>query len=163
MAPLQNLNTYFQNMDNLYDGTQWENYTTQAALNHGLITALTAVDPDSNDQFVTEVAFNGVSAVVNLCLEDWPAAAGSVWKMTKAIWNKIWGSSQSLENHLQAVLQNYPNYPNVSEQELTQIREAFINRITQAVANSYPLLTQIATMQDEINALTQRINALEGH
>lgn len=162
MAPLQNLNTYFQNMDTIYGDTQWKNYTTQAALNHGLISALTAVDPDSNDQFVTEVAFNGVAAVVNLCLEDWPAAAGSVWKMTKAIWNKIWGS-RNLEGHLEAVLQNYPNYPNVSEQELSQIREAFIDRITQVISNSYPLLTQIATMQDEINALTQRVNALEGH
>ena len=162
MAPLQNLNTYFQNMETLYGDTQWKNYTTQATLNHGLINALTAVDPDSNDQFVTEVAFNGVSAVVNMCLEDWPAAAGSVWKMTKAIWNKIWGS-RNLENHLAVVLQNYPNYPNVSEQELEQIRQAFINRISQAIENSYPLLTQISTLQDQIDALTTRVNALEGH
>ena len=160
--PLTNLNTYFQNMQTLYPDSQWANYSTQATLNHGLITALTAVDPDSNDQFVTELAFEGVSTAVHLCLEDWPAAAGSVWNMVKLIWKKIWGGT-SLENHLAAVLQNYPNYPNVTQQELEQIRQAFINRLTQAIDNSYPILTQISTMQDEIDALTNRIAALENN
>lgn len=149
-------------METIYGDTQWKDYTTQAALNHGLISALTAVDPDSNDRFVTEVAFDGVSAVVSLCLEDWPAAAGSIWNMTKAIWNKIWGS-RNLEDHLAAILQNYPNYPNVSQQELEQIKQAFIDRISQVIQTSQPLLTQISTMQNQIDALTARVNALEGH
>lgn len=88
MEPLKNLNTYFNNMDTIYDGSSWANCATQAELNHELIRALT---PD-NSQFVTKVVFDTVSTVVNVALEDWPAAIGSVFSVITDLYHLIAGS-----------------------------------------------------------------------
>ena len=169
MAPLKNLNTYFQNMETLYPDSQWKDYTTQATLNHGIINAMTALDPNSNDKFVTQLAFDAVEGVVYLCLDDWPKAAGSVWNMCKTLWKKFFHTG--VEEEITAVLQNYPNYPNVTEQQLQTIREAVITRITNKINNSGgPIIPRVDALEDliitlttEINGLKQRVQALENN
>lgn len=149
MAPLENLNAYFQNMDKIYfPASQWANCDTQAKLNHALIKALTAVDPDADDEFVTQVAFNSVKTIVNVCLEDWPAAIGSVWEIIKIVWNHYNGTN--LETIISGVLQNHPNFnpnsPNygVTAEELAQIRQ----QIKQLISSGIPLTQRITNIEN---------------
>ena len=149
MAPLENLNTYFQNMDRIYPLAQWANCDTQAKLNHALIQSLTAADPDANDEFVTEVVFNSVKTIVDVCLEDWPGALGSVWQIIKVVWNHYNGTN--LETIISEVLQNHPNFnpnsPNygVTAEELTQIRQTIYQRLS---AGIIPLTQRITNIEN---------------
>ena len=92
-------------MEGLYtplfgDDTQWKNYKTQAELNHAIILALMADDEDNNNAFVTKLAFDSVETVVNVCLEDWPAAIGSVFSVVKDICKIIGLTSGNLTGPL---------------------------------------------------------------
>lgn len=170
LAPLQGLNTYFNNISTAQGtaGTHWANDNTQAKLNADLIATLATLDPDANDQFVTEVAFAAVEGTVALCLEDWPKAAGSVWTICKALWKKFFNTG--IEEEVSAVLQNYPNYPNVTDQQLQNIRQAVITRITNKINDSGAIVPRVDGIEDviitlttEINGLKQRVQALENN
>lgn len=92
MGPFKNINTYFNNMDTIYEGTNWADCTTQAELNHALIRE---ISPDST-KFVTKIAFDSVSAIVAVAIEDWPAAIGSVFSVITDIYQLI--GSKSFHN-----------------------------------------------------------------
>lgn len=92
MGPFKNINTYFNNMDTIYEGTSWADCTTQAELNHALIRE---ISPDST-KFVTKIAFDSVSAIVAVAIEDWPSAIGSVFSVITDIYQLI--GSKSFHN-----------------------------------------------------------------
>ena len=137
MAPLRDLNAYFDHMEEIYvpiygNNTQWKNYKTQVELNHALIVALMAADEDSNDAYVTKLAFDSVETVVNVCLEDWPAAIGSVFSVIKDIVKVIGLTNGNLTGPLDTT-------------------------------NITPLFTQINTLASAIQDLNTRITALENN
>ena len=96
MEPLKDLNTYFKQMEETYGSNRWGQCKTQAELNNLLVTEFIP----STTEFVTRVAFESVKAVVDLCLEDWPAALGSVFTVIKELYEYIGHTGPLREDHV---------------------------------------------------------------
>lgn len=88
---LDGLNAYYSMVPTIYAGTVWEDCTNQTLLNARLVERVNGLLP-STEQYVTQIAFDAVKSMVYVCLEDWPAAAGSVFNVVTDLYQLITGS-----------------------------------------------------------------------
>lgn len=105
---LEGLNAYYNAVPTIYTGTVWEDCTNQTLLNAKLVERVNGLLP-SSDQYVTEIAFDAVKTVVNVCLEDWPAAAGSVFNVVTDLYNLITGSRSTTQREYTVPLETRIN------------------------------------------------------
>lgn len=88
LLPLTGLTPYFENMATLYPNTDYAQCGTLVQLNDKLIHKISDLNGDL-DSYVLKSVFDVVKTAVNIAIEDWPAAAGSVWNVIQDIYHII--------------------------------------------------------------------------
>lgn len=84
MKPFEGIYTYFDSGMGQYD-RPFSQCKNQVELDNLVIKDLEQI----RSGYVTKLAFDSVETIVHVCLEDWPAAIGSVFSVIGDLWKVI--------------------------------------------------------------------------
>ena len=89
MKPFEGIVPFFEQISTKYPGTAFANCDTQVKLDEALIEHING----SSTNYVTKTVFDATKAMVDVAIEDWPSAVGSVWNVCQDLYHLITNTS----------------------------------------------------------------------